>query len=252
MKALRTVFVGLIAAVLLLVGGDVTGSDQAALAIPNPASVYCGMLGYDSEIVDTPEGGQRGICIFPDGSSCDEWRFFECKCGAEWSYCAIHGYDWTAITGGGMYSPDYCACVLDGEETCPVSELIGFWWHENSDGDDWGDACDNCPTTATPWYVPLGDDDCDGFTTAVEDYMTTDPLDACPDDDTHDAWPLDIDMNCDVSVTGDVYYYRGRIGATLGDPAWWQRLDLDMNGEISVTGDVFIYRGMIGKSCTNP
>ena len=42
----------------------------------------------------------------------------------------------------------------------------------------------------------------------------------------------------------------GRIGAMPGDPNWSHRLDLHMNGDISVTGDVFTYRGSLGEKCT--
>jgi hypothetical protein len=108
------------------------------------------------------------------------------------------------------------------------------------------------PACGEAYVISLGDSDgdTDSFLDVVELYLGTDPLDNCPDDPSDDAWPLDIDMNCDLSITGDVFYYRGCIGATPGDPEWWQRLDLDMSGDISITGDVFMYRGMIGESCT--
>ncbi len=105
----------------------------------------------------------------------------------------------------------------------------------------------------TDRYEPVAtepDADGDGFDVCVEAYLGTDFVDNCPDDPSHDAWPLDVDMSGDVSVTGDVFNYRGRIGATPGNPEWWQRLDLDVSGDISVTGDVFLYRGRIGETCT--
>ena len=55
--------------------------------------------------------------------------------------------------------------VSDPCDNCPS---IANPNQENADTDAWGDACDNCPTTATRWYVPVGDDDCDGFTDTVE------------------------------------------------------------------------------------
>jgi len=111
------------------------------------------------------------------------------------------------------------------------------------------------PITVNGMQIPPGgsekDDDGDAFFTSIEQYLGTDSLDACPDViGGDDAWPLDIDMTRDISVTGDVFNYRGRIGARPGDPAWRQRLDLDRSGDISVTGDVFKYRGKIGQSCT--
>jgi len=93
------------------------------------------------------------------------------------------------------------------------------------------------------------DGDADGFFTSVEQYVGTDPLDACPDYAGDDAWPLDIDIDGAVSAVGDAFNYVGRIGTTRGGPNWWQRLDLDMSGEISVTGDVFLYVGRIGEMC---
>ena len=95
------------------------------------------------------------------------------------------------------------------------------------------------------------DSDGDTFKDNIECYLPTDQSDNCPDViGADDAWPLDIDMTKDVSVTGDVFFYVGRIGATPGSPMWLQRLDLDMDSTLSVTGDVFMYVGKIGSTCT--
>jgi putative hemolysin len=48
--------------------------------IPNPASVYCEQQGYKSEIRTAPDGSQSGVCIFPDGSECDEWAYYRGEC----------------------------------------------------------------------------------------------------------------------------------------------------------------------------
>jgi thermitase len=94
------------------------------------------------------------------------------------------------------------------------------------------------------------DDDGDGFSEAVEVWISTDTLDACPDDSNDAAWPLDINNNGVITTTGDVVAYSGRIGATPGSPNWWQRLDLDANGMITVAGDVIKYSGKVGATCT--
>lgn len=47
--------------------------------IPNPASAYCEVQGGKVEIREG-EAGQYGICIFPDGSGCDEWALFHGVC----------------------------------------------------------------------------------------------------------------------------------------------------------------------------
>lgn len=49
--------------------------------MPNPASVYCEENGGTLEIrTDEETGGQVGICIFSDGSECDEWAFYRDEC----------------------------------------------------------------------------------------------------------------------------------------------------------------------------
>lgn len=48
--------------------------------IANPASTYCVEKGGTSEIRTAEDGSQFGVCIFPDGSECDEWAFFKGEC----------------------------------------------------------------------------------------------------------------------------------------------------------------------------
>jgi putative hemolysin len=52
--------------------------DQPAL--PNPASVFCEEQGGQLEIRTDASGGQVGVCIFPDGSECEEWAYFRGEC----------------------------------------------------------------------------------------------------------------------------------------------------------------------------
>ena len=127
--------------------------------------------------------------------------------------------------------------VLNGGDNCALSYNPG---QEDCSNNDVGDACDT------------GDFDVDVFSDAVEVYLGTDPADACPDDRTDDAWPLDQDKNKQITVSGDVLKYRGKISLLITtDPATWSlaRLDLDANHLISVSGDVLKYRGKIGRSC---
>lgn len=52
-----------------------------AADMPNPASAYCEGQGFRSEIRTAADGSQFGVCIFPDGSECDEWAFYRGECG---------------------------------------------------------------------------------------------------------------------------------------------------------------------------
>jgi putative hemolysin len=71
-------------------------------SLPNPASVYCEQQGYTSEIRTASDGSQSGVCIFPDGSQCDEWAYYRRECTPATQdasmpnpasvYCEQHGY----------------------------------------------------------------------------------------------------------------------------------------------------------------
>lgn len=58
------------------------------LGIANPASENCVAKGGRLEVRGgTPPGGllkdataQYGVCVFPDGSECEEWKFFRGEC----------------------------------------------------------------------------------------------------------------------------------------------------------------------------
>jgi putative hemolysin len=53
------------------------------VGIANPASVKCVTDGGQSEIYQSADGSQSGLCIFQNQSICDEWAYFrgECKMG---------------------------------------------------------------------------------------------------------------------------------------------------------------------------
>src|SRR4030043_990462 len=60
---------------------DSTATEIPQVNMPNPASVYCEQNGNKLEIQTASDGSQNGICIFPDGSTCDEWAYFRGECG---------------------------------------------------------------------------------------------------------------------------------------------------------------------------
>ncbi len=55
-------------------------TDTAQANLPNPASAYCEAQGNRLEIRTTADGSQSGVCIFPDGSECDEWAYYRGEC----------------------------------------------------------------------------------------------------------------------------------------------------------------------------
>jgi len=87
-------FIALIAALCcLLAGCGLAGSQETedvptsaptdAIGLPNPAAAYCQEQGYKHEIRTAADGSQSGVCIFADGSECDEWAFYRGDCGPE-------------------------------------------------------------------------------------------------------------------------------------------------------------------------
>ncbi len=94
--------------------------------IANPAAVYCRDLGYYYHILDGSDG-QSGECVFPDGA-CNDWDFLTGKCGQQYSYCAVLGYQTIVMKDGkSPYSPEYALCVSqDGKTSAPVTDLFGL------------------------------------------------------------------------------------------------------------------------------
>ncbi|XXY52790.1 DUF333 domain-containing protein [Sorangium sp. So ce269] len=58
----------------MVLAAGMTGAGPA-LAIPNPASVFCEEVGGRSIIASEP-GGDVGICRLSDGSIVEEWTLF--------------------------------------------------------------------------------------------------------------------------------------------------------------------------------
>jgi putative hemolysin len=84
-------------------------TDMPQTGMPNPASVYCEQTGNKIEIRTAADGSQSGICIFPDGSTCDEWAYYRGECGPAESGGAEEQ------ASGGYMSPG-------------TSEEITDWW----------------------------------------------------------------------------------------------------------------------------
>jgi hypothetical protein len=85
--------------------------------MPNPASVYCEQNGNTLEIRTADDGSQYGICVFPDGSPCDEWAYYRGECGpaAQQSPTPATTIEATSNASGGYMPPG-------------TTEEIADWW----------------------------------------------------------------------------------------------------------------------------
>ena len=55
-------------------------AEGPAAGLANPASVHCQEQGGTVELRTDAQGGQYGVCVFDDGSECDEWAYFRGEC----------------------------------------------------------------------------------------------------------------------------------------------------------------------------
>ncbi len=120
----------------------------------------------------------------------------------------------------------------------------------NTDGDQWGDACETADCLAVPtlWVAPPGDQDCDGWTTTVENFIGTDPLDACGP--PADVWPVDMDNNQVVTIA-DVGFYvtiLNAVGPNPPNPLYLVRFDLNMDVKITIA-DVGFFVSQLNMPC---
>jgi putative hemolysin len=97
---------------------DKPATDMPQAGMPNPASVYCVQNGNKLEIQTAADGSQSGVCVLPDGSTCDEWAYYRGECGftAQKSLTpAINVEATIANASGGFIPPD-------------TTEEIADWW----------------------------------------------------------------------------------------------------------------------------
>jgi putative hemolysin len=87
-----------------------TEDERGSVGPANPASVYCAKLGYKAE-------GEQ--CIFPDGTSCEQWAFWRAQCGQSFSYCNRQGgqvKNEEADAGG--FTTNSAVCTLKDGKRC--------------------------------------------------------------------------------------------------------------------------------------
>jgi putative hemolysin len=72
-----------VAALVLFTTACTPKTPTSEAGIPNPASVLCEENGGTLDLRSNAAGNVQGICVFSDGSECDEWAYFreECKPG---------------------------------------------------------------------------------------------------------------------------------------------------------------------------
>jgi putative hemolysin len=95
---------------------DSAGTEIPQANMPNPASLFCEQNGNTLEIRTAEDGSQAGVCVFPDGSTCDEWAYFRGECGPAASGGGPGGSGGTGGDGSG------------GSMPAGATEEIADWW----------------------------------------------------------------------------------------------------------------------------
>jgi len=105
-------------------------TDIPQVNMPNPASVYCEQNGNKLEIQTASDGSQNGVCVFPDGSTCDEWAYFrgECSLAAQKSPTPAMTVEATTDASGGPGGSNNSGGNASGGYMPPgTSEEIADW-----------------------------------------------------------------------------------------------------------------------------
>jgi len=100
-------------------------TDMPQAGMPNPASIYCTQNGNKLEIRTAADGSQSGICVFLDGSTCDEWAYYRGECGpaAQKSPTPAMTVEATTEASGGIEEHASGGYMPPG-----TSEEIADWW----------------------------------------------------------------------------------------------------------------------------
>jgi uncharacterized protein len=101
-------------------------TDTPQAGMPNPASVYCEQNGNKLEIRTAADGSQSGVCVFPDGSTCDEWAYYrgECSLAVPPSPTPAMAAEATPTASGGNTQEN----ASGGYMSPGTSEAIADWW----------------------------------------------------------------------------------------------------------------------------
>ncbi|MDO8617056.1 MAG: hypothetical protein Q7T33_15205 [Dehalococcoidia bacterium] len=99
-------------------------------------------------------------------------------------------------------------------------------------------------TVLTPWQTPPGDEDCDGFTTAVENFVGTDPHLWCG----VNAWPVDV-TNDNRANLQDILAMIPAFNTVAPTPPYNARVDINADGRVGLQ-DILVIIPFFGLMCT--
>jgi hypothetical protein len=156
----------------------------------------------------------------------------------------------------GPADPDAGGPIVAGPDNCL---LIPNTNQLNQDTDSLGNACDNCPTVKNQDQINIdgdafgdacdaGDFDLDGFSDRVEYFAGTDRGAKCPLNQSHNAWPADIN-NSGFSDISDIVFLTGSFGQPVPPtPARYNIAPDPVDGFVDIT-DISRMTALFGMPC---
>lgn len=98
--------------------------------------------------------------------------------------------------------------------------------------------------------ITVGDDDCDSYSTAVEEFVGTNPMMACEDGLDPSDWPPDFNDDQTVNLIDLLHGFKQAFGATdASDPRYDPRSDLNLDGAINISDLVPGFKLSFGLTC---
>lgn len=94
-----------------IIPSDTTNTSSGSTGMSNPASIFCVSKGYKNIIRNNADGSQYGVCVFNDGSECDEWKYYRGECGEGGSSSSLPSTNTVQSTN---------AAAIGSIATCPA------------------------------------------------------------------------------------------------------------------------------------
>ena len=181
---------GLTLFIFILVGcASAETTEETAVGLANPASVFCQEQGGQLEI-RRESGGEVGYCLLPDGRECEEWAFFRGECLTDVSTCQGLGRQMELALGVGVTVTD----------PSPFTDFVT------------GEQADGCQALATGTEVAFG-----GLAEAITAVQSI---------FTGQNWQADINYSAS-GPTGELGGYRLNDAFCLWSIEWTPAADAD-------------------------
>ncbi len=102
-------------------------AEAPQVGLPNPTSVHCKQNG--NKLVAAADASQNGLCVFPDGSACDEWAYYRGECCPLAQKCPTPAIKIGGSGGSGPAGPVNTEEQASGGSMQPgTTEQIADWW----------------------------------------------------------------------------------------------------------------------------